>query len=156
MNAEQIKNVAEHYSTRLVRRRRHDDSTYVTFRDPSSTTDDLGLTAHKAVDGPDPRFPDDWVFERLAVALDALVDADGDVEAARDSISDTEPFMYYEDAFRWIGKNTYNQALVEEVAEEYGTDFGHSFSGNVTAIANVAAANATVRIMNAFVGFIDN
>ena len=156
MNAEQIKNVAEHYSARLVRRRRHDDSTYVTFASPTPDTDDLGLAIHEAVDGPDPRFPGDWIFERLAAALDALVDADGDVDAAEDIIRNDEPFIYTAEAFQWIGKNAYNQALVEEVAEEYGSDFGHSFTGNVVAIANAEAADATVRIMHAFIEFLDN
>jgi len=151
-----IKNVAEHYSERLVRRRRHDDTTYVTFASPTPDTDDLGLAIHEAVDGSEPRFPDDWVFERLRVALDALVDADGDVEAAEDIVRNDEPFIYTADAFQWIGKNTYNQALVEEVAEDYGSDFGHSFTGNVIAIANMAAADATVRIMHAFVESIEN
>ena len=149
-----IKGAAEHYAERLVRRRRHDDTTYLTFQDASAATDELSADAHKAVDGPDYRFPDDWVFERMSVAFDALVSADGDVETAEEIIRQDEPFIYTADAFQWIGKNAYNQALVDEAASDYGADFGHSFTGHVVAIANAATADATVRIMHAIVEFL--
>lgn len=152
--SEVIKNAAEHWASRLVRRRRHDDTTYITFQGPSTATDELSREAHKAVDGPDCRFPDDWVFERLSVAFDALVDADGDAAVAEELIRQDEPFTYTADAFQWIGKNAYNQALVDEAAENFGADFGHSFTGNVVSLANVATADATVRILHAIVEFL--
>lgn len=148
-----IKGAAEHYAERLVRRRRHDGTTYLAFQGANAAADELVAAAHEAVDGPDYRFPDDWVFERLSVAFDALVDAGGDVEAAEEIIREDEPFIYTADAFQWIGKNVYNQALVDEAAENFGADFGHSFTGHVVSLANVATADATVRIMHAIVEF---
>ena len=75
---------------------------------------DLCFAAHDAGD----MLPDDWRYEFIVAALDALEDHD-DEDDARDSI---EADIYTHDLTTWLASRVDRTGYVDDACEEYGTD----------------------------------
>ena len=79
---------------------------------------ELSLAAHEAVDGPDPRFPCDWVYSLMARAAEWLADSGHETaDAARDSIgefADSAVDIGTAELFSWAAEHGYNRALADE------------------------------------------
>lgn len=61
--------------------------------------------------------PDDWRYEFIEAACDAIADNDGDLDEARDSL---EADIYTHDLTGWLHSRADRHGYCDEAAEEYG------------------------------------
>lgn len=108
---------------------------------------------HAAVDGDDPRMPDDWIYNlasRAASWLAGFETADG----ARDSVAEfADGCADHSTArlFYWLGDSGYNRALADEVfADSFdcGVAMARGFESGSVAVIQAAQAAAAERIAN--------
>ena len=65
----------------------------------------------------DDMMPDDWKYEFIVAALDALESNDGDLDEAMDTI---EPDLMTSELTHWLGSNTTRLGMVDEARAELG------------------------------------
>ena len=61
--------------------------------------------------------PDDYRYEFIVDALDAIIDADGDFERARE---EWEPDAYNAGLLKWVSSSLYRMGHVDEAVSEFG------------------------------------
>lgn len=64
--------------------------------------------------------PDDWRYEMIEAAAEALADADGDEDEAREALEHNVP-IYTVKLSRWLGSHGARAGYCDEAADEYGT-----------------------------------
>jgi hypothetical protein len=64
----------------------------------------------------DDMFPDDFVFETVAEALDAIIDQDGEADSV-----ELEADCYNSDLLAWLGSHSSRVNYTDQAAEEFGT-----------------------------------
>jgi len=81
---------------------------------------------HSAVDGSDPRLPDDWIYEATASAADSLrdhgVENSDDAREALHEVADSLVDVYNSARLAWLASNLRNAELVDEACNELGCD----------------------------------
>lgn len=63
--------------------------------------------------------PDDWRYEMIESAADALADVDGDEDEARERLEEDCP-VYTSELTRWLGSHVYRLGYCDEATREYG------------------------------------
>lgn len=69
--------------------------------------------------------PDDFRYELIEEALDALIEADGDEDDARDALPEAP--CYNAERLRWLASHLERAGYCDEAAENYGADAGTIF-----------------------------
>lgn len=108
---------------------------------------DFMLAVHRAVDGDDPRLPDDWIYEHTRlVALD-LQDHDSpdDARDATHEIADGLVDIYTSARLAWLASHLRNADLCDEAAIELGASDDASMAeraglGQYLALTRIAYA----------------
>ena len=97
----------------MTQKTRGDDSKFFCFKDDAPEwMDDLSRKAHDNGNS----FPDDWHYQFIFEALDALANQD-DVDDARCSM---EADIYTSDLTDWLGSQNSRYAYVDQAIEETG------------------------------------
>jgi hypothetical protein len=105
--------------------------------------DDMCYQAHGG-NTPTSMLPDDWRYQFIVDALDALSEHE-DEDEARDSL---EASIYTHDLTAWLGSHGYRPAYCDEAVDEYGAE---SFFGkNGGGLTNLIQAGQLAEMQEVF------
>lgn len=116
-----LQGLAEEARAFFVRDTRDDGSHYWHAKnDRPAWVQELCYAAH----GHGDMLPDDWRYQFIVDALDALSENE-DADDARDSL---EASIYTHELTEWLGSHGYRPGYCDEALKEYGMDFKDTFS----------------------------
>ena len=84
------------------------------------------INVHDLHHSVDDRFPDDWIYEKIAHLADSISEYE-DADSARDAageLADQSVDIYYSDLSAWFASNLRNAALCEDATDEFGMPEG--------------------------------
>lgn len=115
---DKVRELAQFYSNLLVSDKRSDGKEFLKFKETNPVTDkscrDLAFAVHDSGN----MLPDDWRYQFLLEALDAIANSN-DLEDIY-----LEADIYYHELYDWLGSHSYRSGYVDEAHEEYGTPRG--------------------------------
>lgn len=113
---ERIAALAEEVRGHMERRTRPDDTRYWSLdEERPEWMQSLSYAAH----GQGDMLPDDWRYEFIVGALDAIVETEGNYDAGRDYVVE-DVDIYTGDLSRWLSSHSYRPIYVNEAREEFG------------------------------------
>ena len=77
--------------------------------------------ACRAAHGDGGMLPDDWRYEFIDDAASALAESEGDLDAARDSLNESDAYPYTAQQTGWLHSHNGRQGYVDEAARERGS-----------------------------------
>lgn len=123
-NETTFQTVLREFADAFTRITRNDGSKPYVINDGSWLTSDMMHDVHAAVDGSDPRLPDDWIYEHTRCVAFAFVDHGCDsATAAQDvthEVADGLVDTYNAARSTWLAMHLNNAHLCDEAIEELG------------------------------------
>ena len=66
--------------------------------------------------------PDDWRYEFIEDATDALAESGGDLDAAQEALDESDHYVYTSQLTGWLHSSNVRLGYVEDASEEFGGD----------------------------------